>query len=107
MRTRQAIEERLRTLTRAYHLECVHRDELGSAAQAKLRILQESIALLQWCLEDEPEPQETSRKGVWPALRTAFSHLSRKLPGRLGWADTPPDHSVERPQEGTPNEVTR
>ena len=81
MRDREAIEERLRTLTQAYHLAYLHREELGCKAGERLRLLQESIGLLQWCLEDEPEPPDTTWHNVRAAFGAALRLLGHKLPG--------------------------
>ena len=82
MRTREEIEERLRTLTQAYHFTDVHRRELSDEAAARLHSLEEGIGLLRWCLEDTvSEPAETSWKDVRNALVTAFSVLWKRLHG--------------------------
>ena len=80
MRLREEIEERLRVLTQAYYFSQVHRAELSDEARVKLRIMEENIHLLQWCLSETD-----ARRITWGTVREAFhffAHLFwRKLSG--------------------------
>lgn len=89
MRPREEIEERLRVLTQALYFSHAHRDELSQEARVRLRILEENISLLQWCLS-EPD----ARRVTWGRVREAFRFfvhlLCQKLSGgRAG--DSQPD----------------
>ena len=94
MRPREEISDRLRVLTQAIYLSQAHRDELSQEARIKLRILEENISQLQWCLS-EPDAHPVT----WRQVREAFHffvHLFlRKLSGnRVG---------DRRPNPGTPH----
>lgn len=78
MRPREEIEERLRVLTQALYFSHAHRDELSEEARVKLRILEENISLLQWCLSDADAPRVT-----WGTVREAFQFFRRTLRQRL------------------------
>ncbi len=76
MRPREEMEERLRVLTQALYFSHAHRDELSEEARGKLRILEENISLLQWCLSDSASPHVK-----WETVREAFQfflHLLRQ-----------------------------
>jgi hypothetical protein len=78
MRPREEIEERLRVLTQALYFSHAHRGELSEEARVKLRILEENISLLQWCLSDSDAPRVT-----WGTVREAFQFFLRVLGQKL------------------------
>lgn len=78
MRPREEIEERLRVLTQALYFSHAHRDELSEEARIRLRILEENISLLQWCLSD-PDAGHIR----WSTVREAFQFFLRVLRQKL------------------------
>jgi hypothetical protein len=74
MRLREEIEERLRVLTQALYFSHVHRGELSEEARVKLRILEENIHLLQWCLSETDV-----RHITWGTVREAFHFFAHLL----------------------------
>ncbi|MDP6778926.1 MAG: hypothetical protein QGI83_19390 [Candidatus Latescibacteria bacterium] len=105
MRSRREIEERLHLLTQAFHFSYVHRKELSPDALAKHRALEESIGVLQWCLEIP------DRRVSWQAVCEAFGAACRLFVLKLfgggpeGKNDCTPE-STETPAT-TPQEATR
>ena len=83
MRPREEMEERLRILTQALYFSHAHRDELSEEARVKLRILEENISLLQWCLSDSITPYVT-----WGTVREAFQFFLHLLRQRLSTGRT-------------------
>lgn len=78
MRPREEVEERLRVLTQALYFSHAHRDELSEEARVRLRILEENIGLLQWCLSES----ETHRV-TWGTVREAFQFFLQTLRQKL------------------------
>ncbi len=88
MRTRKEIEERLRTLTQAYHFTDAHRVELSDEAATKLRSLEEGIGLLRWCLDNTAsEPAKISWKDVRNAFVGSLAILWKRVRGQRHESD--------------------
>ncbi|MCZ6634307.1 MAG: hypothetical protein O7G87_12950 [bacterium] len=95
MRTRKAIEQRLNTLTQAYQLSYAHQNELSKEGRYKLRILEENMHLLKWCL-DKPDPQEISWLAVQDAFKTGMTLFKARLFGSPQSAEPASDTSQPR-----------
>lgn len=78
MRPREEMEEQLRVLTQALYFSHAHRDELSEEARIRLRILEENISLLQWCLSDSDTHHVT-----WNTVREAFQFFLHVLRQKL------------------------
>ena len=95
MRTRKAIEQRLNTLTQAYQLCYAHQNELSEEGRYKLRVLEENMQLLKWCL-DKPDPQEISWAGVQDAFKTGMILFKARLFGSSQSAEPASDSPQPR-----------
>jgi hypothetical protein len=95
MRPREEIAERLRVLTQALYLTHTHRDELSREADIRLRILEENIHQLQWCLS-EPDAHPVT----WRQVREAFQFSIRLFLRKLSGSGTGDRRSDEPGREG-------
>lgn len=105
MRPRHEIEERLHLLTQALHFSYAHRNQLSPEALVKHRALEESIGVLQWCLETP------DRRVSWHAIGEAFGAACGLLLAKLFGRDPEgksnnPSETTEAPAT-TPHEATQ
>lgn len=97
MRTSAEIQKRLSTLTQALYFQGVHREELTEKGRAQLKALEESIALLDWTLQ-QPDAGVLTWKCVLNAFAASFRllwmRITRRRPSHDG-AHAPPDSPME------------
>ena len=98
MRTRSELARHLQTLTQALYFRSVDRDELSDEGRVQLRVLEENITLMGWCLDD-PDAEALS----WADVREAFGCAFRLLWLRL-IHHRPPDHQTRSGSREVPHE---
>ncbi len=81
MRTEEEIRERLSVYTQALYFSHAHRDELSPESLARHRAVEESIGLLQWCLE----PTDRCRLSWGDAARALRQSLGLVAVKAFSW----------------------